>query len=40
MSVDEKRAKYTTMYGGKTYYFCSLSDKSKFDSDPKKYIKT
>ena len=28
----------SSMYQGKTYYFCSDGDKKKFDADPTKYI--
>ncbi|MGQ9759954.1 MAG: YHS domain-containing protein [Candidatus Methanomethylicaceae archaeon] len=37
MSVDEKTAKYKSIYQGKTYYFCSMTCKKDFDSNPKKY---
>lgn len=39
MSIDEKSAKFKMEYRGKTYYFCSSSDKSKFELDPEKYVK-
>jgi YHS domain-containing protein len=39
MMVDEKSAKWTSMYGGKAYYFCSEGCKRTFDKDPKKYVK-
>lgn len=37
MKVEEKTAKFTSLLEGKTYYFCNLMCKKKFDSDPKKY---
>lgn len=40
MEVDEKTAKYKTIYKGKTYYFCALSCKEAFDSNPQKYLKS
>ncbi len=39
MSVDENRAAATSSYNGKTYYFCAVSCKEKFDREPEKYIK-
>ena len=39
MNVDEKKAKYKSEYGGKTYYFCAQSCKQTFDKAPEKYIK-
>ncbi|MGB4236254.1 MAG: YHS domain-containing protein [Methanoregulaceae archaeon] len=37
MTVDEKTAKFTSVYKGKTYYFCAPGCKKKFDNDPEKY---
>ncbi|MGA2572932.1 MAG: YHS domain-containing protein [Candidatus Methanomethylicaceae archaeon] len=37
MQVDEKTAKYKSVYLGKTYYFCAPGCKKEFDSNPKKY---
>lgn len=37
MEVDEKKAAATSEYKGKTYYFCAVSCKKKFDQDPQKY---
>ena len=34
MKVDEKTAKRTSEYEGKTYYFCSKECKSIFDKNP------
>jgi YHS domain-containing protein len=39
MEVDPKTAKYTSIYQGKTYYFCSSGCKRDFDKDPQKYVK-
>lgn len=38
MEVDEKTAKYKTAHMGKTYYFCCLMCKEKFEADPHKYM--
>lgn len=32
MEVDEKKAKFTSTYKGKTYYFCAKACKEKFDN--------
>ena len=39
MNVDEKKAKFKSEYGGKTYYFCAASCKASFDKEPSKFIK-
>jgi len=39
MEVEERSARNFSVFGGKTYYFCSESCKKKFDSDPEKYLK-
>lgn len=39
MEIDSEEAAATSVYNGKTYYFCSQACKIKFDKDPKKYIK-
>jgi YHS domain-containing protein len=39
MVIDEKKAAGKSEYNGKTYYFCAMSCKKKFDSDPAKYSK-
>ncbi len=39
MDVDEKSAKYTTQYKGKTYYFCAPGCKKTFEANPEKYVK-
>lgn len=38
MIVDEKTAKFTSMYKGKTYYFCAPGCKQTFDKNPEQYI--
>ncbi|MEM4307766.1 MAG: YHS domain-containing protein [Thermoplasmata archaeon] len=38
MNVEEKKAKYTSIYKGKTYYFCALGCKKAFDREPQRYI--
>jgi len=39
MSVSENQAKYTSMHGGKSYYFCSAACKQEFEKNPSKYAK-
>ncbi len=38
MDVDEKTAKWKTVYKGKTYYFCAPGCKVEFEENPTKYI--
>ena len=38
MDVDEKTAKYKTLYKGKYYYFCAPGCKKAFEANPQKYI--
>ena len=38
MSVDPKSAAHMDTYNGETYYFCSASCKTKFNSDPVRYV--
>ena len=38
MDVDEKTAKYKTIYQGKYYYFCAAGCKTAFEKSPAKYI--
>lgn len=38
MEVDEKKAAATSVYKGKTYYFCALGCKKAFDANPEKYL--
>ena len=40
MQVKADTAAGHSVYEGKTYYFCSLSDKEAFDRHPEKYVKT
>ena len=40
MTVDEKKAAATAVYGGKTYYFCSAGCKAAFEKAPAKYVKS
>lgn len=39
MEVDERTAKWTSVYQGRTYYFCAPGCKRRFDSDPEKWSK-
>jgi YHS domain-containing protein len=39
MQVDPAKAAGTSEFNGKTYYFCAMSCKTKFDADPPKYAK-
>ena len=38
MNVDEKKAAATSVYKGKTYYFCAKGCKEKFDKEPEKIV--
>ena len=38
MVIDEKDAAGTSVYKGKTYYFCAESCKEDFDKDPEKFL--
>jgi len=38
MQVEEAKAAATTEYQGKTYYFCAVGCKNKFDQDPGKHL--
>ncbi len=40
MDVNEDKAAATSVYRGKTYYFCAIGCKKKFDEHPKTYLKT
>jgi P-type Cu2+ transporter len=37
MEVDEKSTRHVSAFNGKTYYFCSESDKAKFEAHPETY---
>jgi YHS domain-containing protein len=39
MQIDENTAAGKSEYQGKTYYFCALSCKRKFDESPQTYAK-
>ncbi|MCL4325959.1 MAG: YHS domain-containing protein [Candidatus Thermoplasmatota archaeon] len=38
MDVKEEKAKYTSDYKGKKYYFCGEHCKKSFDKEPAKYL--
>jgi YHS domain-containing protein len=38
MDVDEKTAKYKTIYQGKYYYFCAAGCKKTFEANPQKFV--
>jgi YHS domain-containing protein len=38
MKVDEKTAKFTSIYNRKTYYFCAPGCKKTFDLNPEQYV--
>jgi len=40
MEVDPQTAAGKSNYQGKTYYFCSIEDKTAFDKEPQKYVKS
>lgn len=40
MSVDPNNAPAASVYGGRTYYFCSTADRDKFEQAPTKYVAT
>ena len=39
MQVDPAKAAGSSIYNGKTYYFCAKSCKTKFDANPAQYVK-
>ena len=39
MQVDPAKVAATIQYKGKTYYFCSVGCKQKFDANPQQYAK-
>ena len=39
MEIDPKQAAGQSEYQGKTYYFCVLGCKRKFDGNPQQYVK-
>jgi len=38
MKVEREKAAATSVYEGKTYYFCAAGCKKMFDKNPKKYL--
>lgn len=38
MDVDPAKAAGTSVYKGKTYYFCDKNEKVQFDKDPEKFL--
>jgi Cu+-exporting ATPase len=38
MQVDPARAAGQSVHDGKTYYFCSVVCKRKFDANPQQYV--
>jgi P-type Cu+ transporter len=39
MQVDPQHAAASTQHNGKTYYFCSVGCKTRFDANPGQYAK-
>jgi Cu+-exporting ATPase len=39
MQVDPQKAAGSSEYQGKTYYFCGMGCKRKFDQNPEQYAK-
>ena len=39
MQVEPSKAAATSVYDGKTYYFCSKACKIRFDANPAQYAK-
>ena len=39
MTIEENKAAGTSECKGKTYYFCALGCKAKFDQNPAAYMK-
>lgn len=39
MTIDETKAAGKSEYDGKTYYFCATGCKTKFDANPRQYVK-
>ena len=37
MIVSEEKAPFSSGYGEKTFYFCGLGCKERFEKDPEKY---
>jgi len=39
MEVDPAKARFTSAYGGKTYYFCAAGCKAAFEKNAARYAK-
>jgi Cu+-exporting ATPase len=39
MTIDEHKAAGKSEYQGRTYYFCAVGCKTKFDANPQQYVK-
>jgi YHS domain-containing protein len=39
MELEERDVRFTSEYEGKTYSFCSLACKKKFDENPEMYLR-
>ena len=39
MQIDPAKAAGTSVFNGKTYYFCAKACKAKFDANPSQYAK-
>ncbi len=39
MEVEESKAKWSSIHGGKKYYFCSQMCKDTFDDDPEMFTR-
>ena len=39
MEIDEEKAAGSSTYQGKTYYFCSVPCKEKFQKAPEQFVK-
>jgi Cu+-exporting ATPase len=38
MTVDRRAGKPTSVYAGRTFYFCGDGCKAKFDAEPERYL--
>jgi YHS domain-containing protein len=38
MTIEESKAAATATYQGKTYYFCAVGCKRKFEENPQQYV--
>ncbi len=39
MELEEREVRFTSEYQGRTYSFCSLACKKKFDENPEMYLR-